>query len=87
MNSTYAELMEGKKLLTELTDLSTIIGSTSAKLAPTFTRSRRIPLAKSSALKFKGRHLLNHNNNNQILFYISHFAGMCKDKRVNGFIH
>lgn len=76
-----------KKLLTELTDLSTIIGSTSAKLAPTFTRSRRIPLAKSSALKFKGRHLFNHSKKKQILFYFNHLAGMSKDKRVNGFIH
>lgn len=33
------------------------IGSTSAKLAPTLTRSRRIPLAKSSVLKFIGKHL------------------------------
>lgn len=56
-------------LALSLTELSRFMGSTSAKLAPTFTRSRSTPLAKSSAVKFMGKHLWNkkdcfiHNNN------------------------
>lgn len=46
-----------QKNIYKLTDLSMFIGSTSAKLAPTLTRSRRMPLAKSSVRKFIGKHL------------------------------
>ena len=36
------------------------MGSTSARLAPTFTRSRSTPLARSSVPRFIGKHLGTH---------------------------
>jgi len=41
----------------KLTELSRFMGSTSAKLAPTFARSRSTLLARSSDARFMGKHL------------------------------
>lgn len=51
--------------ITPLTVLSRFMGSTSAKLAPTFPRSRSTPLARSSAVRFIGKHLRGREKSNE----------------------
>lgn len=54
----YQKQWTTRIVITPLTDLSMFIGSTSAKLEPIRSLSPKIPLLRSWALRFMGRHLL-----------------------------